>query len=65
MQAAGLLLQTLPAVNQDHEQEFQHVSALASTVKEEELYTLTNDELLYRLYHQEKVRLFEAQPYQL
>ncbi|HEY5716429.1 MAG TPA: Hsp33 family molecular chaperone HslO [Psychromonas sp.] len=61
-QAAGLLLQTLPAVNQDHEKEFQHVSALASTVKEDELYTLANDQLLYRLYHQEKVRLFEAQP---
>ena len=61
-QAAGLLLQTLPAVNQNHEEEFQHVSTLASTVKEDELYTLANDELLYRLYHQEKVRLFEAQP---
>ena len=61
-QAAGLLLQTLPAVDQNHEAEFQHVCALASTVKAEELYTLTNDELLYRLYHQEKVRLFEAQP---
>ena len=61
-QAAGLLLQTLPAVNQHHEAEFQHVCALASTVKEDELYTLTNEELLYRLYHQEKVRLFEAQP---
>ena len=61
-QAAGLLLQTLPAVNENHEQEFQHVCALASTVKEDELYTLSNDELLYRLYHQEKVRLFDAQP---
>jgi len=61
-QAAGLLLQTLPAVDENHEQDFQHVSALASTVKEEELYTLANDELLYRLYHQEKVRLFETQP---
>ncbi|WP_372880814.1 Hsp33 family molecular chaperone HslO [Psychromonas sp.] len=61
-QAAGLLLQTLPAVGQNDEQEFQHVSALASTVQEEELYSLANDELLYRLYHQEKVRLFEAQP---
>jgi molecular chaperone Hsp33 len=60
-QAAGLLLQTLPAVDEDHEQDFQHISALASTVKEEELYTLANDELLYRLYHQEKVRLFEGQ----
>ncbi|ABM01968.1 Hsp33 protein [Psychromonas ingrahamii 37] len=61
-QAAGLLLQTLPAVDENHEADFQHVSALASTVKEEELYTLSNDELLYRLYHQEKVRLFEIQP---
>ncbi|HEY7867247.1 MAG TPA: Hsp33 family molecular chaperone HslO [Psychromonas sp.] len=61
-QAAGLLLQTLPAVDENHEQDFQHLSALASTVKEEELYTLANGELLYRLYHQEKVRLFEAQP---
>jgi molecular chaperone Hsp33 len=61
-QAAGLLLQTLPAVDENHEADFQHVSALASTVKEEELYTLANDELLYRLYHQEKVRLFEVQP---
>jgi len=61
-QAAGLLLQTLPAVDDNHEQDFQHLSALASTVKEEELYTLANDELLYRLYHQEKVRLFEVQP---
>ncbi len=59
-QAAGLLLQTLPAVAESHEEEFQHVSALASTVKEDELYTLANDELLYRLYHQETVRLFEA-----
>lgn len=59
-QAAGMLLQTLPAVNESHEEQFQHVSTLASTVKEEELYNLANDELLYRLYHQEKVRLFEA-----
>jgi molecular chaperone Hsp33 len=58
-QAAGLLLQTLPAVNEDHEEQFQHVSALASTVKEEELYTLENDQLLHRLYHQETLRLFE------
>jgi len=61
-QAAGLLLQTLPAVHEDHNEQFQHVSALASTVKEEELYTLENEELLHRLYHQETVRLFDATP---
>jgi len=61
-QAAGLLLQTLPAVDDSHEEQFQHVSALASTVKEDELYTLENEQLLYRLYHQETVRLFEITP---
>ncbi|MFT6985729.1 MAG: molecular chaperone Hsp33 [Psychromonas sp.] len=61
-QAAGLLLQTLPAVDEDHDDQFQHVSALASTVKEDELYTLENNELLHRLYHQETVRLFDPTP---
>ena len=61
VQAAGLFLQTLPAVDEDHEEDFLHVSALASTVKADELYTLSNEDLLFRLYHQEKVRLFEAQ----
>lgn len=62
-QAAGLLLQTLPAIDEhDHENQFQHVSSLASTIKEEELYNLASNELLYRLYHQEKVRLFEEAP---
>ncbi|MEH6454621.1 MAG: Hsp33 family molecular chaperone HslO [Psychromonas sp.] len=61
-QAAGLFIQTLPAVNEDHEADFSHVSALASTVKADELYTLSSEDLLFRLYHEEQVRLFEAQP---
>ena len=40
--------------------QFQHVSTLALTVKEQELYTLENEELLYRLYHQETVHLFPS-----
>ena len=59
--AAGLLLQRLPADGEQHEIDFQHVRALASTVKEDELYTLSSEELLYRLYHQETVRLFDVQ----
>ncbi len=59
--AAGLLLQTLPAVDDNHEDDFHHVCALASTLKQEELFSLNSDDVLYRLYHQEKVRLFEAQ----
>jgi len=59
--AAGLLLQRLPMEGEQHELDFQHVSALASTVKEDELYTLSSKDLLYRLYHTEKVRLFAVQ----
>jgi len=62
VQAAGLLIQTLPAHSENHEEDFAHVCALASTIKAKEIYTLQNDDLLFRLYHQEKVRLFEAQP---
>jgi len=64
-QAAGLLIQTLPVNNVDieeHKAQFTHVTTLASTVKDEELYNLDNEELLYRLYHEEKVHLFEATP---
>lgn len=61
-QAAGLLIQTLPAKSDSHEQDFAHVCALAGTIKAQEIYTLSNDDLLFRLYHQEQVRLFEAQP---
>ena len=58
-QAAGMLLQTLPSVDEEnHDDQFQHVCTLATTIKEEELYTLENEDLLYRLYHQEKVHLF-------
>jgi len=61
IQAAGLLLQALPASNESHEEDFAHVCALAGTIKAEEIYTLKNEELLYRLYHEEQVRLFEEQ----
>ncbi|RJG51624.1 Hsp33 family molecular chaperone HslO [Motilimonas pumila] len=60
-QAAGLLLQKLPAASESHEQDFIHVTTLAETVKAEELFSLDAESLLYRLYHQEKVRLFEPQ----
>jgi len=61
VQAAGLLIQTLPATSENHEGDFQHVCALAQTVKAEELFELTQEDLLFRLYHQETVRLFEKQ----
>ncbi len=72
LQAAGMLLQELPAnqteqlseqyreQNKEHrQQQWQHITKLADTLTPQELYELNFDELLYRLYHQEIVRLFE------
>ncbi|MDO6619625.1 MULTISPECIES: Hsp33 family molecular chaperone HslO [unclassified Shewanella] len=57
-QAAGMLLQVLPTENKENE-EFEHLSALTHTIKSEELFGLTAEEVLHRLYHQEEVRLFD------
>jgi molecular chaperone Hsp33 len=59
--AVGLLLQELPA--QDHyEADWEHIEILANTVTEQELFELDCEHLLYRLFNQEKVRLFDAEP---
>lgn len=58
--AAGMLLQILPATT-DRGDEFDHLSQLTHTIKGEELFTLDAQEVLYRLYHEEEVTLFEAQ----
>ncbi|MEF1174418.1 Hsp33 family molecular chaperone HslO [Vibrio sinaloensis] len=59
--AAGMLIQVMPDGTGSPE-DFEHLEQLTDTVKNEELFTLEANELLYRLYNQEKVRLFEPQP---
>jgi molecular chaperone Hsp33 len=61
-QAAGMLLQKLPdqAATQDADA-WERATQLADTLKPEELLTLTAEELVHRLYHEEDIRLFEAQ----
>lgn len=58
--AAGILLQILPA-NEGSDISFEHLSTLAETIKPDEIFSLSADEILYRLYHQEEVRLFDGQ----
>ncbi|MFC3393956.1 Hsp33 family molecular chaperone HslO [Brenneria rubrifaciens] len=60
MAAAGMLLQVLPAQNAGQD-DFDHLAQLTATVKEEELFTLSANDVLYRLYHQEDVTIFEPQ----
>ena len=60
--AAGLMLQQLPAqLNQDasaRDEQWQHTVVLAETIEVSDLLTLAPDTLLYRLYHQDPIRLF-------
>lgn len=58
--AAGMLLQILPD-SQSHENDFEHLEQLTETVKNDELFTLPAQDVLYRLYHQETVKLFDPQ----
>ncbi len=59
-QAGGLLLQELPSQEGD-EDGWQRIEMLANTITEKELLELDCEQLLYRLFHDEKVRLFDAE----
>lgn len=61
--AAGMLLQVLPTqaerTNVAENTGFDHLSTLANTLTTEEMFSLPVQDILYRLYHQEEVTLFE------
>lgn len=58
--AGGLLLQRLPDASQNQDTDaWERSVALADTIKPEELLGLEQREVLYRLYHEETVRVFE------
>ncbi|GLT13106.1 Hsp33 family molecular chaperone HslO [Vibrio algivorus] len=59
--AAGMLLQIMPDGTGSAD-DFEHLEKLTETIKNEELFSLEANDVLYRLYNQEKVQLFEAQP---
>ncbi|QSX37431.1 Hsp33 family molecular chaperone HslO [Shewanella sedimentimangrovi] len=56
--AGGMLLQVLPSED-GNLADFDHLSQLTDTIKQEELLGLPAEEVLHRLYHQEQVRLFD------
>lgn len=58
--AAGMLLQVVPDGTGSAD-DFEHLEQLTDTVKDEELFSLPANELLYRLYNQETVKLFDPQ----
>ncbi|RYU66707.1 Hsp33 family molecular chaperone HslO [Aliivibrio finisterrensis] len=58
--AAGMLLQVMPDGTGSAD-DFEHLEQLTDTIKNEELFGLEGEEVLYRLYNQDKVQLFEPQ----
>ncbi|MEI7613087.1 MAG: Hsp33 family molecular chaperone HslO [Betaproteobacteria bacterium] len=58
---AGLFLQKMPSTDERDADGWARTEALASTVKAEELLSLPVEELLVRLFHEETVRVFDAQ----
>jgi molecular chaperone Hsp33 len=40
--------------------EFAHISKLTQTLTKEEMFTLSVEDILYRLYHQEDVEVYPA-----
>ena len=63
--AAGLLLQRLPdqvSSRDDNQRQWEHLEALAGTLKMEELLDLPAETVLRRLFHETPPRLPEPQP---
>ena len=55
-----MLVQIMPD-GSGNEGDFEHLATLTATVKDDELFGLPAEELLYRLYHEETVEIYPAQ----
>lgn len=67
--AAGLMLQSMPYSAEESslsvdDDIWDRVTTLASTLTKDEILNLENQEILTRLFHEEQVRLFEAEELQ-
>jgi molecular chaperone Hsp33 len=66
--ASGLMIQALPQQlhtnPEDNRAHWETITTLAATTKPEELRELEHTELLYRLFHEESVRVFDPEALQ-
>ncbi len=65
--AAGMIIQAMPTSDfqgslQQDDESFTRIEALFRTLSDEELLSLSNEELLFRLFHEEIVRVFDSKP---
>lgn len=61
-QAAGMLLQKLPAAPSQDADAWNRATQLGGTIKPDELLALPATKIIHRLYHEEDVRLFDPRP---
>lgn len=61
-QAAGMLLQKLPAAPTQDADAWNRATQLGETIRREELLSIPAREIIRRLYHEEDVRVFESRP---
>ncbi len=59
--AGGLFIQSLPG-HENGREDWNRVIHLASTITENELLNLPSHEVLFRLFHEERVRLLDPEP---
>lgn len=57
----GLLLQELPGQMQERD-DWERIVMLADTLTEREIQSLSCEDMLYRLFHQERLRLYDEEP---
>ncbi len=58
--AGGMLLQVLPAQDAQTD-DFNHLATLTETIKADELFTLPANDVLWRLYNEEEVTVYDPQ----
>jgi molecular chaperone Hsp33 len=58
---AGLFIQELPA-QESYEADWERISILADTVTQDEILSLDCEDMLFRLFNEEKVTVFEPEP---
>lgn len=66
--AAGFMLQELPELGEVQEEihadpdAWERLTHLGATIRNDELLHLENEQILHRLYHEELVRVYDAEP---
>lgn len=61
--SGGLLLQQLPSVTGTDPDAWNRIEHLGATTREDELLDLDAEALLHRLFHEERVRVFDPAPF--